>query len=459
MSSEAPAGTAAARRATAVPLPYAPLTSLDRLPRVPLAEEAAFLRSLLDGLLGRRPPNGTAPQADWLADAELYLNRAALFALHRGDRRAAWRICGAHLAWTGRLAARHGREADLLYAVQPHINQGRLYAAEGRTAEALDHFALHLRAAERRPCSLAGRPVTPHTWDLIFERNPAARTVLANVYCLDSVKALLRAREPHGVLDFVRAARAAAATPGSRAALAEGEILATARLGRRESALALIRSALREAEDDWCTLVLLAYEALCRETGGAAALEEIAAVLEQPALDHLPLAARADLAALVAGQLRARGREKGAVRLARALYGAAVAARDEVAQHRMLTLLADGGPGAARWERLLGELRERSWYEALRTSGTGPNTNAAEGPGRNTSASDATGPNTSASDAPGPNTNASDQPEPAFYREVLEGVRALCGPASDPYACAPDASDSYALGSHALDTYPPPHRP
>ncbi|MET9293178.1 hypothetical protein [Streptomyces sp. NPDC003077] len=419
------------------PLPRTLLTPLDRLPRTPLADQARQLRARLHTAFA----DPGMPEDDRHAEAAHFLNRAALMALHIGAHHDAARLCALHQEWACRLAARPGHEGDLLHALQPYLNEGRLLAGSGRTDAALEHFALHLAAARRLPFTLRGRRLTAGTWDRVLARDPACADVLARTYVVDSVKALLRASDFPGVLEFAHRAENTGLPVADPDALAEARLLAWIHLGHHERALALARDAgaratgIGDGASAWRALVFVTYEALSAARDGATdLLEEVAEAAAQPVLDSVPVPARTDLATLVADHLHAAGRTLPARRLARAAHDTAVSGRDEVARHALLVRLtkwSEGGAdeGQARdvgdrtqnsddrardtndqsqapdghqdrpsrtartpWPARLAALRARSWYASVR-----------------------------AAPAPGAVTVL-----PGFYQDVLRDAHALC---------------------------------
>ena len=339
------------------------LTLLDRPVRTPLPERAYELMVSLTNLSESRDiePMRTA----------VILNQTALLATHLGRWTEAKRICQLHMAWAAELATRNACNADLLFAIQPYINEGRLLGARGAIEPALERFRLYLSAADAQTVMLGPGRLMSETWGRIVEREPECVDVLSRIYISDSLKTLLLAGDYDGGLRFSAFVHSKNISVGDPDALLEGRLACLAGLERYSEMLRLVRSA--NESQPWPSLVFAAYEAIAEihegnERTGIGILEDVRRILISGVVDHVALPALTDFVVLVGGELGTRVAMRDVQHLYEKTYWQAVKGCDEVSQSVLLERLVglSDDPQEGFWRSKLEQLADQSWYVTIK---------------------------------------------------------------------------------------------
>lgn len=240
------------------------------------------LRDWADRVLGALPPFARQPE-EW-GQLAACMNLAALIDVYRGNRDGATGLCELQLQWVWKLQRSDGALAALVFAFQSWINLGRLLRIEGDLHGALDRFAIFIAQRAERELRMGPVVIDAQAWQALLAFKPLLSADLETLYVVETLKALLP--DPERTLQFIAWCRAEGVR-GDLPYLAEAEMIALARAGRYDDALATTKpEAFRP--DSYAAMVARAHRAAVLAISGDSrrareGVEEIFALM--PALD------------------------------------------------------------------------------------------------------------------------------------------------------------------------------
>ena len=349
----------------------------ERVVRRPLGFWAEELRAELEAW-SRQDPSTLGTRTALMRIA----NATALIEAHEGQNKGARKTCWATLHWLGSHAAAEAQndsDASSL-ALQPWVNLGRLHSLEGRLEAALTHFGRllpYLRDEMVRlgPVGIGGGHFRADT--------ATCRRVTGIVrasYVLDSLKALLRAREYGRLLTFGKEVEAYRWST-VEVFLREAQLVAMARLGD-ETVLALASEYERESSS-WERLVYRLRRAQALAAFGHVDRAADVAMSLAPVAIALCESARLNLTALLLAQQAAHllediGHSEQASGISIAALSAARRLHDEPSEIELLRFLNASAPdsrASSLRSTQLAEITSRTGYVQFR-AGSAVNSDA-----------------------------------------------------------------------------------
>lgn len=188
------------------------------------------------------------------------INRAALVFTYLGERDTAKQICKAELSWIEKQTSKIGTvESATLsrLAIDPWINYGRLLGIEGRTKDALSHFAIIYLLNAGEDVLLGPCCITPNIWAKIEAIDLRIKDTLLSIYVIESLKAYFRSGDFGSALKFTQNLRGIRC-PVLLCMVKEGNLIAASHLGLHDQVILATNKTL-DIDNFYYDAVLMIY--------------------------------------------------------------------------------------------------------------------------------------------------------------------------------------------------------
>ena len=207
------------------------LTPHDRPIKLPLQKWTQIVSDRFDSL------KSTAENlpSEYLKIASCF-NLAALIEAYAGKVDNATQLCHAQLHWLFRILETTGSLEALVSSLQPWINLGRIDYNQRRYDQALDKFRLLFDANKSADIYFDPIAISKENWSDIKRIYPETQRVIDNVFIVDSIKAMLKAKCYTKILEF-HDDYISSENLSFKEYLAEAKIIALSMIGEKNEAM------------------------------------------------------------------------------------------------------------------------------------------------------------------------------------------------------------------------------